>query len=373
MAATQPTADEQYTPVIQSVPSPPHWFKGADDQFHLAYELLLTNTSPLPVSVASVEVLDADQESSLAVLSGDQLTAAMSLLANGSPPTTTLPPSTVGVVWLELSFADQAAIPPAVEHRVIVELPPEYDTVVPAAATGGRAEVDLRPPVVLDPPVRGPRWLAAGSCCDGPHRRAFQSINGQLYLSERFAIDFNVLDAQGRIAAGDLSVNTNHAGYGQPLLAVADAMVVSTVDGIPDQIEGAHYPITQQNISGNSVILDLGDGRFAFYAHLRPGAIAVQPGQHVQRGQQIGELGNSGSSTGAHLHFQVMDGPSALAANGLPYAFDRFELTGHGPPLTDLQALYEARQPVPIDASGAGPRRDALPLGGDEVTFPGSE
>jgi hypothetical protein len=68
-----------------------------------------------------------------------------------------------------------------------------------------------------------------------------------------------------------------------------------------------------------------------------------------------------------------MDGPSALAADGLPYVFDRFDPTGHAPPLADLEALCEAGQPLPIDASGAGPRRDASPLGGDEVTFPGPE
>jgi hypothetical protein len=373
MAATQPMTNDQYTPVTEFVPSPPRWFKGADDGFHLAYELLVTNTSPIPLTVASVEVLDADRRSSLAVLGGDELTAAMSSLADSSTPATTLAPSAVGVVWFELAFADQAAIPRAIEQQVTVNLPPEYAAVFASTTTGSRAEVDLRPPVVLGPPVLGSRWLAAGSCCDGPHRRALQSINGQLYLSQRFAIDFNLLDAQGRIADGDLGVNANHAGYGQPVFAVADATVASTVDGIPDQIEGNHYSITVENVTGNSIILDLGDGRYTFYAHLRPGTVAVQPGQHVQRGQQIGELGNSGSSHGAHLHFQVMDGPSAIGANGLPYVFDGFDLTGHGPPLAELAELYEAGQPLPIDASGAGPRQDALPLGGDELTFHGPE
>jgi murein DD-endopeptidase MepM/ murein hydrolase activator NlpD len=294
----------------------------------------------------------------------------MSSIADLSTPTTVLPPSTVGVVWFDVSFADQAAIPHAVEQQVTVDLPLEYASVFAAATTGGRAEVDLRPPVVIGPPLRGSGWLAAGSCCDGPHRRALQSVTWQLYLSQRFAIDFNLLDAHWRIAAGELSVNTNHAGYGQPVFAVAEATVESAVAGIPDQIEGDHYAVTVENVTGNSVILDLGDAHFAFYAHLRPGTVTVRPGQHVQRGQQIGELGNSGSSHSAHLHFQVMDGPSVLTSDGLPYAFD---LTGHGPALAELEERYEAGQPLPIDTSGAGPRRDALPLGSDELTFPGRE
>jgi hypothetical protein len=63
--------------------------------------------------------------------------------------------------------------------------------------------------------------------------------------------------------------------------------------------------------------------------------------------------------------------PSALASDGLPYVFDAFELTGHAPPLLELVALYEAAQPLPIDPRDAGQRRDALPLGGDVVSFPG--
>jgi hypothetical protein len=65
-----------------------------------------------------------------------------------------------------------------------------------------------------------------------------------------------------------------------------------------------------------------------------------------------------------------MDSPSSLVADGLPYGFDQFELTGQGPPLDELLALDEAQEPVPIDTQDAGPRRDALPLGRDVVTFP---
>jgi hypothetical protein len=363
--------DEQFTPVIQSIPSPPRWFKGTDDRVHLVYELLLTNTIAVPVAVTAVEVVDAGRGATVATLRAEALSAAMSLLAGDDAPAAVLPPSTVGVVWFDLPFADQTALPSAIAHRVTIELPAEVAWPASITDTGGRAGVDLRPPVVLGPPLYGPRWVAAGSCCDGPHRRSFQAIDGRLFLSQRFAIDFNLLDLQGRIAADDLSVNANHAGYSQPVFAVADATAVDAVDRFPDQIEGDHYPITLENVTGNRVILDLGEGRFAFYAHLRPGTVAVRGGERVRRGQQIGELGNSGNSHGAHLHFHLMDGPSALAADGLPYEFDAFDLTGHTPPLEELVELYEAALPLPVDPRGAGPRRNALPLGGDVITFPG--
>jgi hypothetical protein len=366
---SQPTS-EQITPITQSVLSLPRWFTGADNRVHLVYELLLTNAFPVPVTVTSVEVLDAAQGRAVATLGGDTLTAAMSLLTSGAMPTTTLPPSTVGVVWFDLPFATREQIPAEVVHRLTVTVPPGLPVPTSITAVGAAAAVDLRPPTVLGPPLRGPRWVAIGSCCDGPHRRSIQPLDGRLYLSQRFAIDFNLLDAQGRITAGDPNRNDSTAGYGRPVIAVSDATVAAAVDGIPDQTPGDPYQVTLENADGNHVILDLGEGRFAFYAHLRPGTVAVRSGERVRRGQLLGELGNSGSSDGAHLHFHVMDRPSALAADGLPYVFDAFELTGHTPPLAELLPLYEAQQPIPIDTTGAGPRRDALPLSGDEVAFP---
>ena len=360
----------QFTPLLPAVLAPPRWFRGADEQIHLVYELVLTNAFPVPVDLTELAVLNADDGTVVATLSGARLSAATSPLSNPSASTASLPAGTVGVVWLDVPLPDEDDLPARIAHRLTVHIPPGLPLPETIVETSGPAEVDRRPPVVLGPPLAGARWAAVGSCCDGPHRRAVQAIDGQLHLAQRFAIDFNQLDADNRLFAGDRTLNPSYPGYGQPVLAVADATVVASVDRYPDQVPEAPTDVTLENAEGNHVILDLGDGRYALYAHLRPGSITVQAGEQVRQGQVLGELGNSGSSTGPHLHFHVMDAPSGLVADGLPYVFSDFELTGQIPPLDETLALVEAGEALPITAERVGSRHDALPLGRDVMTFP---
>ncbi|MFE9664129.1 transglycosylase family protein [Streptomyces sp. NPDC005955] len=58
---------------------------------------------------------------------------------------------------------------------------------------------------------------------------------------------------------------------------------------------------------GYQVIVRHTDGRYSQYAHLS--AISVRSGQSVVSGQRIGRSGNTGNSTGPHLHFEIRTGP----------------------------------------------------------------
>ena len=64
------------------------------------------------------------------------------------------------------------------------------------------------------------------------------------------------------------------------------------------------------------------------YAHMQKDSVTVQVGDHVKRGQVLGKLGNTGNTSAPHLHFQLMAGPSALGAQGVPYLIDSFQLAG---------------------------------------------
>ncbi len=54
---------------------------------------------------------------------------------------------------------------------------------------------------------------------------------------------------------------------------------------------------------GNFVIIDHGNGYESLYAHLKD--FSIKKGQKVDKGQEIGHLGNTGMSTGPHLHFEI--------------------------------------------------------------------
>lgn len=75
--------------------------------------------------------------------------------------------------------------------------------------------------------------------------------------------------------------------------------VYATADGV---VESAKW----QSGYGYTVVIDHGYGYKTLYAHLLDGKFLVKPKQQVVRGEQIALSGNSGKSTGPHLHYEVL-------------------------------------------------------------------
>jgi murein DD-endopeptidase MepM/ murein hydrolase activator NlpD len=78
--------------------------------------------------------------------------------------------------------------------------------------------------------------------------------------------------------------------------------------GTPIRVAGAGVVVAAGPAAGygNAVLVDHGNGFLTHYAHMS--AIAVQVGRHVAAGDQIGNEGSTGHSTGPHLHFEVHQG-----------------------------------------------------------------
>lgn len=245
------------------------------------------------------------------------------------------------------------------------------DSPVPATFSFDGAVTTIgKPAVIVQPPLRGKGWVAVNGCCDSltSHRGAVMAVNGELRVPERFAIDWVKLDDQGRVFTGDGSKLASYAYYGTPVHAAADGMVVNTYNAADEQVPGEDAKgLTTESIGGNMLVVDIGGGAFAFYAHMQRDSLKVKLGDHVRAGDVIGLLGNTGNSTAPHLHFHVMDGPSPLDANGLPYVFSRFSSQGVLPPGGD--DAIESGEPAKIEARLAGEHRNQLPLNNEVVDF----
>jgi murein DD-endopeptidase MepM/ murein hydrolase activator NlpD len=198
-----------------------------------------------------------------------------------------------------------------------------------------------RPGTALSLPIAVPVFVHDGHDFTAHHRRL--DITGGMTTHfgirsnfMRYAHDFVVADAQGRLYRGDGAEPGDWYGYGTPILATGEGVVVEMHDGMADNRKGAPPPFDQAAIManlklflGNYVIVDHGNGESSLFAHMKQGSVKVHPGQHVARGEQIGAMGMSGDAFLVHLHYQLQS--DAGFGEGLPAVFEdvRFA-TGDG-------------------------------------------
>ena len=336
---SDPLPEEQPTMIMASVLSPPVPVDLADRKVHLVYEVLVTNLSRKDWTLEKLNVFDIDDPGApLASFAGEDLKAIMQV-PGAKETSTTLGPGQVGIIYLEFTVRPE---------RTPATLGHEFHS------SSGALRLLLTEvtgsPVAIGPPMSGDGWLAVNVLGSSDHRRSLAAINGALYIAQRFAVDWVQADAEGYVIRGDVSVNENWVCYGADLLAVEDGTVVVAVDGVPDETAGLTPTVGHiEELGGNYIILDIGDGFYVTYAHLRPGSLLVSEGDRVRKGQVIGKLGNSGNSSGPHLHFHVARGlsPLILGADGVPFVFDGFELQGQIP-AGSLDRALEEGTPVEI-------------------------
>ena len=79
-------------------------------------------------------------------------------------------------------------------------------------------------------------------------------------------------------------------------------------------------------VTGNYIIMEIEENKYAFFAHFQNGSITVKLGDTVKKGQILGKVGHSGNSTAPHLHFHIMDSIDLLTAKGIPCIFEKYEI-----------------------------------------------
>lgn len=292
----------------------------------LVYELHLTNEAQETLTIQRIEVID-ERQHVLASLSGADLTGAIGRAdrAKGDERVR-MTPGMTAVAYLSVPLTEPGSA--HLRHRVVYAGNAGTDLIV----EGANVTPSNRASLQLGPPLRGGPWVAIYDArWERGHRRVLYTTDGSVKVPGRFAIDWILLGPNGGFATDKGELPRQWFGYAADVIAVADATVASAGEGIAEPAtlaEGAAHKVPLENAAGNYVALDLGDGRYAFYEHLKPGSIRVKTGQHVHRGEVIGQLGFTGESTGPHLHFHVSDANAPLAAEGLPYALTSFRVLG---------------------------------------------
>jgi hypothetical protein len=329
------------TAIVVSATNDPLRVSGSDGVDHLEYDLLVTNGFLAPVTLTAIAVTAPDGETLLR-LDGDALVTATQPLF-GRTPTAAIPASGTLAVVMDVTVPPNRAVE-RVSHRISYEVAsdaPVRSLIGSFAIDGPQLPIDPRPTTVIAPPLRGDGWLATSGCCaaESIHRAVRFPIGGaRIGKQEIFAIDWARL-RDGQPFSGDGARPEDWYGFGAEVLAVADGTVVAIAEGYPEEVP--LQPVTHvtkpEDYGGNAISLEIAPGVYAYYAHLEPGSITVAVGDQVTTGQVLGLLGNTGSSSGPHLHFGLTDDPDPLVGESLPMAFDRWTRQG-----TFDMAAYEA-------------------------------
>lgn len=144
------------------------------------------------------------------------------------------------------------------------------------------------------------------------------------YLNQRFAYDFLVMEDE-KTHRSDGKSNSDYYCFGEQIVSAGAGKVIDIVLGVKDNIPGQMNPVKP---TGNHVIIEHGNKEFSLYAHLKADSTKVSIGQHVKQGDQLGECGNSGNSSEAHLHFQLQNKPSFDEAKSIPAQFLNYKSNG---------------------------------------------
>ena len=309
----------------------------------LAYELHITNLGNVPLRLKRIDVNGAEVTKSLRLVGGGK---------DDDPAGLDIGRRIIAFLWIATD-----APPRALKHRLTFDIANATAEPKESVIDGIVVPVSARRPPVLSAPFSEGEWAGAGNSNDAAHRRSVITLEGHPWIAQRFAIDWVRVGSNGNSFHDSREKNENFWAYGTPVRAVADGEVTEVVDAYDDHLPDHPPAITIENIAGNHVILRIAPDTYVLYAHLQHGSAGARLHQRVRRGDVLGRIGNSGSSSGPHLHFQVMDRNSPMAAEGIPFLFDRFTFLGSS-------AEFEENKHPTL------PRRNEMPVDDPVIRFP---
>ncbi len=137
------------------------------------------------------------------------------------------------------------------------------------------------------------------------------------YETQRYAYDF-VKVKDGQTFTDSPNNNEHYYAFGADVVAPFSGTVVRLVDGFKDNVPGV---MDAEHPAGNYMVIAHPNDEYSFLSHFKQGSICVKEGDIVKEGQLLGQCGNSGNSSEAHIHFHVMDGSNFETATSIRIKF----------------------------------------------------
>lgn len=230
-----------------------------------------------------------------------------------------------GIARLLLSVDKGKSLPKQIFHRLNFKLERTDGTSKDFPMDVAITEFPEPTKLTLPLPFKKGVWFYGASS----HKGSRIITEGKASYPQRFALDWMYVEEDGTIREGELEKNESYPTHGVEILAVANGIVVALKDSIPENVPHSDemaITMTRETASGNSITIDIGNNIYAHYAHFIPNSLKVKLGDKVSKGQVIGLLGNSGSSTGPHLHFHLETASKyPLGGEGIPYHLQGFD------------------------------------------------
>lgn len=304
-------------------------FSGRHPQY-LNFDLLIKNGASQEIKVKEVRA---------AVLMGAEAIEQRQLGGQAAEllgPNRTIPASSERMLFNPLLFN---SLRPGVRIRFDVHF--EGEGVSPVSVTVTPEACSNRARLLL--PLTGRVAVGDGFDLFSHHRRReyldpFWKEFGVFDNVDRFGLDLKTVNAAGQEVRGSGTRNEDFYAWGQPLRAPADGIVVALQNAQPDNtIIGSENFWAERDVEksqmggyGNYVLIDHGESEFSLLAHVRSGSVRVTKGERVQAGQVVAQVGNSGSSLGPHLHYELRTGWGLKGVRARPAYFHNITVRGTG-------------------------------------------
>ena len=309
--------------------------RGDDGKDHVEYDLLVVNVVGDPVTLSSVTVLDR-AGNQLGRIDGDTLAAATQNLFPHTPVAETgIPSSGAAAVEVDLALAP-GTVPAQVTNRIAYSVPQGSDERGdPRRHRGpsGRPQGRGQPPTRhRDQATPGGGWLARRDRVlrtqppprsSTRHRRSAHRHRGNVRTST-WAGSTETCSMKATAPRTSSSSASEPTCWRSPTEPWSSPTTASR-----SKPRATAIPATKlSQIGGNKVILQIAPKVFAAYEHLQPDSLTVKVGDKVKAGAVLAKLGNTGPSTGPHLHFGLLDRPNVVTGRALPFVFDHYTLAG---------------------------------------------